>query len=260
MKRKLTIFMLLCLLGTSTLFAQDYKKYYLGIGGVQSHFQDKKFSEAQFRGIGASFAFGKEKMDANKFAGFELRANVSSENPHGHSNFSNVIRPTLNLFYLKNVKENLYVGANWKVADLYLRTANGLQNNSTFMDFSSVLAAKAIYDMPVGNKHIQFGLQMGLVSIAKMRNSFAYAAPQVTLESGRFSYQNESIDSPIGGEGMVFKSFLKDFHLKTSVVYPLSKRFEVAYQWELRRYSLIKNYATVYGNHNLGIRFNFIHR
>lgn len=252
--------MLLCLCTVSTLFSQEYKKYYLGIGGVQSHFQDKKFSESQFRGIGGSFAFGKQKINENKLSGFNVRVNVSSENPHGYSTATTVVRPTLNLFYLKNIKENLYVGANWNVFDFYLRSTDGLQNNSSFLDFSSVLAAKAIYKLPLGKKHVQLGLQMGLVSMAKMRTSFAYVAPQETLENGKFSFQDESIDSPIGREGMTLKSFLKDFNLQSSIVFPLSKRFEIAYQWELRRYALVKNYETVYGNHNLGIRFNFIHR
>ncbi len=258
--KKINLIVFMCFLIIGTTNAQEYKKFYLGVGGVQSHFQDKKFSASQFKGIGGSFELGKDKLKGNILRGIKLRINISSESPYGHNNYSSVLRPTLNIYRLNKINEDLFIGANWTVLDFYFRSSPNLMNNSKYNDFSSRLSGIVRYDVKVGKKKLRTSLSISLLSLSKMANSFAYVVSQRTLENGKFSFQNNGIDSPFGKEGYSFKAPWKDFNLNTEVLYPLSRRFDLVYQWELRRYSVIKNYPTTYGNHTFSIRFNFIHK
>ena len=258
--KKINLIVLLSLLFVGVINAQEYKKFYLGVGGLQSHFQDQKFSESQFRGIGGSFELGKDKQNINNLSGFKLRINTSGEYPLGHRNYSTVFRPSLNIFRLKKINDKLFIGGNWTVFDFYFRTNQQLSNNSKYQDFTTKLSATAHYKLKIRNKQLSANLNVGLISLSKMTNGFAYVASQRTLEKGNFNYQNTNIDSPFGGEGYSFKAPWKDFNIQTQIAYPLSHRFDLIYQWELRQYSVVKNYPTTYGNHTFSIRFNFIHK
>ncbi|TKG94967.1 hypothetical protein EYV94_09635 [Puteibacter caeruleilacunae] len=254
---KIYLSVLIGMFMSQMLYGQESSKTYLDVGVGRSFFQDQKYSDAKWNGVSGRVDFGNEELRKNHLRGWNLQVNVGSETPKGHSHSASIVNPSLSYFYLRQVNEKLYLGANWTIANLYNRSVSGLGNNSSFTDFSSSISLRGSYDLNIGKKALKISADVGLVSLSKMVISFAYSAPQSTLNDGKFNFQDSSIDSPSGKEGFQWMAPWDDLRIKTSIQYALSKRFDLVYRWEYRKYELVKDYPTMYGLNSLSLRYNF---
>ncbi|MCL3781025.1 hypothetical protein EMN47_11580 [Prolixibacteraceae bacterium JC049] len=257
MQRVITSFMLLLVL-TMSGYAQ--KKVYVGLGVNRSSFQDQKFSDLHIVGNGLNFQYGIEKLKEKKLVGFDLQVFYSNETPSTYKYSTSVFRPVINYYHLRKINDRLFIGGKWNIADIYLRTTEGLGNNGSYMDFSSNLMASAVYYFPLGKKKLKAAIDLGLIGYTKSSTSFAYKAPHPVLVDGKFNMQNSSINTLMGKAGAEFKPVWDDIRLNMELTYAFSKRLEVCYQWKLRRYSTVKNYPTTYGMNAVTFRYNIKNR
>jgi hypothetical protein len=182
---------------------------------------------------------------------------ISNQSPSTHkSTEAATFNGTLTVGYLRNIKDNLYIGATWDVLDFYNKDFEGLGNNGTYTIASSNLFASGRY---VWND-FTFGVDLGLLSFTNESTGFAFSSPQEVTEKGKFSYQDSNISNPFNAKYGFFNFINKQLNLRTSIVYMLTDRLSLSYKWSMRRFAKVKNYPVTYGSNTVSIRYNFGHK
>ncbi len=202
-----------------------------------------------------NIGFQKEKAQTITSGG--LAINFSSESPATHDNGkTTTIYPKFYYSYARKLNQKVAIGVHWDILGLYYRNIDGLMNNGSYYITASDLMLSGKFN--VGKFRI--GTDLGLISLIKEGTGFAFSAPQNGLEDGEFSYQNESLDNPFGFKYGRIRGIGKHFKLRTHIQWPLSERVALGYQWEMRRFSEVRDRAITTGMHHLTLRFNLIHK
>lgn len=254
---KKLIFGFILFITTNTVFAQSTQGFFVDLGGAYTTFQDTKFSDVSYGGIGLAFAFGFQKESPKATWSGGLAINFSKENSNTHNQGAvTVVHPKFYSRYLKKINENLSIGAHWDILGMYYRSIEGLQNNGNYYITSSDLFAAATYQMG----KFKFGLDLGLFSFQKESTGFAFSAPQNGLENGDFDYQDEKLDDPFGFNYFVFKPIWQQLNIRTSITYQWKERLSVGYRWSARHFAEVENRPVTIGTHQIVVRYNLTHK
>ena len=256
------------MLFNANLYAQEKQdnvknsNFTIGLGGVVTSFQDVKYSNVRYNGIGANLSFGYEKNNKNYFS-TNLNLMYSNENAKTHnSGKTNVLNGIIDVSYLKPIfkKENqkLYVGAKWDVLDFYLRQTETLDNNGSFYTSGSNLKLASIYERSISdNIKLRAAFNFQLLSFMKESTSFGFSLPQDALENGEFSYQNEKLENPLGFKYYTFEPFTKYANIDAKVEMHYKKRWIFSYKWNMQRSKKVKNYPMTRGYSSLSVKYKF---
>jgi len=264
--------LILILLATSLFFNNGYSqkkqevvekhsKTYLGLGVVATSFQDVKYSDVRYSGTGMRLDFGFEKKKKNMW-GFDFAFMHSKEKAktynHGEANVINGIL-TFNYLFPLIKKENntFYLGAKWDVMDFYLRSVDGLINNSTYYINGSNLKVSGKYERKISsNLKLDAILDLQLISFMKESTSFGFSVPQDALEEGKFSYQNEALGNPIGLKYFSLEAPWNYFNIGIQIKLHYKKRWTFAYHWNMQRSNEVKDYPLTRGYNALSVFYN----
>ena len=241
----------------STGFAQKTTSFFIEGGAARNSFQDLKYSNVSYGGLGAAFKIGFEKESENHIWNVRLGSSFVKETSNTFSvGSATTFYPKMQFRFLKKINDKLSVGGQWDIIGLYFRRISNLTNNGRNYLASSDLMGSVNYQRGKFN----FGLNLGLLSFQKELHGFAFSAPQVLLENGGFDYQAENIVNPFGFKYYTFFPLGKQLILQTNISYQLGKRLSVAYNWSVRHFATVKNYPATIGNHQVLIRYNLIHK
>lgn len=252
MYKKLWCFVILASIGLGAS-AQSQRTLSVDLGGTLTSFQDNKFSQVRFRGAGGAFAIGYQRQNPQALWSARLQILAGSESAATHDQgIATTINPRVELRYLRKVKENLFLGAQWDVMDFYNKQFDGLGNNSNYYLTGSNLFASGVYEW---NK-FRFGLDVGVLAYAKEGTGFAFSAPQSATENGEFDYLDDALINPFRLKHGKITGFGPNLHLRTNIQYQLSDRWNLVYQWNFRRYVQVPGYAAYMGYNMLNVRFD----
>lgn len=234
----------------------------IGLGGILTSFQDIKYSDIRYSGIGTNLSFGYERNNKN-FFNTNLNLIYSGENAKTH-NFgkTHVLNVVIDASYLKPIikkeKHKIYLGAKWDVLDAYFRGTESLDNNSIYYIFGSNLKISSFYERTISdNIYIRAEFNFQLLSFMKESTSFAFSAPQDVLEDGEFSYQNDKLEHPFGFKYYTFEPFTKYLNTGTQVEMHYKKRWIFSYKWNMQRSNKVKNYPLTRGYSSLSVKYVF---
>ncbi len=250
------IFLTLALLVMGlTLNAQYARTWYLSQGGNNVFVQNTNYSSSTYSGVGFDFDIGYERKTQNSIIGSGLSLGISSTVANtSEINTGTVFQFDLNFKYLCKISDKLYLGGKWDILGLNLHSISGLGNNSSqYVSFSDFLASA---DYQLTNR-FSLGLDLGILSFQKDNNGFAFSAQQSILEDGGFNYQDDGISNPIPFSHSRIVGFPSALIVKSNLTYTLSNRFQLGYQWDIRRFSSLKDYSYTTGSHSIVLRWNF---
>ena len=268
MKKQLMITLIMAFLSLK-LFSQDkqesnleYSKIQIGLGTTLTSFQDVKYSNVHYNGIGANFSFGYEKNNKNYFS-TNLNLMYSNENAKTHNSGKTlVLNGVIDVSYLKPIynkeTQKIYLGIKWDVLDFYLRNTEGLGNNSFYYVSGSNLKIASRYERTISDKiKVRAGLNFQVVSFMKESTSFGFSLPQDPIEDGEFSYQNDALENPFGFKYYSFEPFTKYLNIDTQVAIHYKKKWILSYKWNMQRSNEVKNYPMSRGYSSLSVKYKF---
>ena len=251
----------LLILTTQLSNAQTSKTFYLGLGGSSSSFQDLKYSSLRYGGAGGSLEIHFQKSTEKAIWNTGLTTTVNQEKT---SLFTNgkalVVYPKIHFSYLRKINDQLYIGGKWDIMEMYFRQISGLGNNGIYYNTGSYLSASGLYQLNVGAKKLNIGLDLGILGYFKESTSFTFSASQNILENGNFDYQDGALSNPFGFKYFVIRPTWAHFRLSTKLDYQLNRRFSVGYQWHMRRFAEVKNYPVTAGANTISLRYHFMNK
>ncbi len=238
------------------------RNLYLGIGAAGDNYQDTKYSDVAYTGVGGVVEFGFNKNKNDYMWETALKVNfgvfVPSSSDFGGGFF---IKPLVYLKYLRRLSNNLYVGGRLDLIDFYLRKTNYLGNNGLSYLNGHHLSASLVHEVGLSsNWSLQSSLDLGLLSYEKELLGFAFSVPQKALEDGDFNYQNDGLINPFNYEYFQLNHIANAINIHTSFKFKYKKRISLIYTWQLRQFSTINDYPLTYGIHNIIIRYNLKHK
>lgn len=243
----------------------EYKTFYAGLGLGYTTFQDIKYSKVHYGGVSTNVSLGFEK--SKKFLwGFNINYNSSTEEAStytvGKASTINVNIGTKFLIpIIKNENHILHIGAAWDIFDFYYRDVENLNNNSkNYISNSNIKLTTNYIRKITDDLKIQGGLDFQLFGFVKESTSFGFSAPQNALEEGEFSYQNEDLDNPFVFDYYKAKSFLDYFNMGISLKLHYKKRWALAYNWNMQRSNMVKDYPLTKGTNSLSVIFKIINK
>ena len=250
--------MSLCLICMTAqwIAAQKTNLFFVEAGPALSTFQDVKFSDVRYQGIGGAIRIGGNIQGEKAIFGYGLKFRIGSESPNTFDKSVTNFQPGLYVQYLRRIHENLAIGAQWDMVDMYIRSIPGLMNNGSYI----VTASDLMLQGQLQVRKLSIGLGVGIISYNRENISFAFSAPQNALEDGDFDYQNEALNNPLGLEFFEIQSLNKYLKLRTNFQYQLNDRIGFSYHWEMRRFSTVKDYPTTLGAHRLTVRWNIVYK
>ncbi len=238
----------------SIMLSQSISSFYLKPGGSFTSFQDLKYSQTSYSGIGGLFDLGLSMQGVQSSLELGFFLNIGNEQNSVHSNGNSlVVNPKVYTRYLKKINDQLSLGGQWDIFGLYFRSTSGLGNNSSYILSSSDLLVAADYKY----KKFNFGMDLGIASFIRESTGFAFSAPQSVLEDGVFNLQDEKINSPFSLDYFVLRSVFNHLNLRTNISYHLNDHFSIKYNWDLRRFAEVKNYPVTIGAHYLTVYWKF---
>lgn len=247
--------------GKEQSIVEKHSRTYIGLGGVISSFQDVKFSNLRYSGIGTRFDFGIEKRKQSIY-GLDFSFIYSKEKvktfDHGKAHIFNGI---LGIKYLMPLMENethkFYLGGKWDILDFYVRAVQNLNNNSINYINGSNLKVSVLYERKLSdNLTLNTSMDLQLISFMKELTSFGFSAPQDPLEDGEFGYQNEPLESPFGFKYFSLEAPWNYFNIGTQINLHYKKRWNFAYKWNMQRSNEVKGYPLTRGYNSLSIIYN----
>jgi hypothetical protein len=164
-------------------------------GGLATSFQDTKYSNLKYSGIGGVFGFDFQWRKKAIIA-FGARGIYSKEKAktfdHGKTNLSN---GQFNFRYLYPIKTNkdykIFVGAKADIVDFTLRMTPELTNNAAYVIQGGGLKAYSLFEKRINDKWLlNAGVGFQLFAIMDEYMSFAYMANQHLLENGDYNYED----------------------------------------------------------------------
>lgn len=246
---------------------------FVSIKGGYQNYQDSKFTNLIYGGLGFGANLGYTNQNANtswqialQFAQATEKGNVGV--PYDANRFGVYFHYLKSVF--KKLDKNLYMGGRLDLLDLYFRqaqTLNGktqLRNNDGGFIAGTTLAFKTlfVYDF---NMIWQFrtALDFQLFGMMKQSPSFANSSPASVLESGSFDFQESSEnplyqnENPFAFMTYHFEPFYKYLMLRFSYEIFYKKHWSLFYHWALRRSNKQENYPLTQGNNSIGLQYQF---
>jgi hypothetical protein len=237
------------------------KKLFIGLGSTYSNFQDQKFSNVQFSGLGANIEIGFTNETEKHLWEVGLNASYSKEKAKTHNTRSTIIYPNLYFKYLRTISKGFSVGGRVDLIDIYFRNTDNLSNNGPYTFSGSSLLLSLGYRKTINeNWKLQSFLEIGILGFVKESVSFGYSAPQNVLEDGDFSYTDDKLSDPLSYKYNKLVTINKNLNVRASVFCQYKKRFSVGYQWKLNHSAFVKSYPSTIGIHNIIVRFNIINK
>lgn len=271
MKNKFIYFILLLFTGFYS-FSQNNSvnnftktnNLYFTVGGIYSDYQDTKFSNLRYLGLGSQMELG---FDNFKKAEHYQNANFSFEFSKEKANSLEVSKTTvldfnLSYKYLSAVNETFLVGAKADVIGFNMRSNPNMGNNNMASIMSNHLYVSAMYineDVINENWCLSVSSDLSLISIQDEVPSFGVAYSNGMVVNGEVTFDSHDSQLPSYTKGSFhgiwdnFRFFI-DFNMK------YKKRLYFSYSWQMRRFSSVKNYPTTIGVHALKVRFNIVNR
>lgn len=236
------------------------RNWFVEAGGVYSSFQDIKFSDVQYSGLGAAIKLGLNREKENSYfweAAFNFR--YSSENASTHDNGkTTVIYPTIYFKYLRVLNDHFLIGGRLDLLDLDMRVLTNLQNNGTYYMASNLLYGSAIYKRPINsNWNFSASLDLALIGLSKESTSFAMNYNQTRIEKGEVNYQEETMGEPYPYKFWEFSHIGNHLNLITEFYFHYKTRLSAGYKWEMRHWATVPSYPTTTGAHSIVFRYNF---
>ena len=235
---------------------------YIGLGGIYSSFQDIKYSNVRYSGVGGNINFGYENTKKNYF-NTNINLGLTTENAPTYDLGKTLILDILvDVSYQKQIvrKENqkVYLGAKWDVLDFYIRLTEDLMNNSFYYVSGSNIKIASLYERTLSNEmSIRGGVSFQLISFMKESTSFGFSAPQDALENGEFTYQDPALYNPFGFKYYNFEAFTKYINLETLLEMHYKQRWIFSYKWNMQRSNKVANYPMTKGYSSLSVKFKF---
>jgi hypothetical protein len=227
------------------------------LGGALTSFQDLKYSEVHWTGVGLSsgMSFVWQRKGIH---GAGIESVLASENPKTFEGTgkTKVYQGQIYYYYVYPVKQKencqLFLGGKIDVVDVNWRIVDGLSNNSSYLIFGSNFKAFSNYQRKLNDKW-QLDAQLGfqLFSFMEDGNSFAYAAPQHVLEKGEYNYDEEKLP-------MFFTPFWDFMSIETSFRFSYGRHWVFNYLWRMQQSYLVKGYRMTYGYSAISVSFKLI--
>jgi len=254
MHKKLFVLIFLALLGHAGI-GQSLTTLSVDVGGSLTSFQDNKFSQVRFNGTGGVFGLEYQRLRPQYRLSTRLQVMSGTETASTHDQGKTTnVNPRLELGYHRKVKENLYLGVQWDVFNFYSKDVEGLGNNRIYYLTSSNLFASGFYDW----KKFRFGLDLGLLSYAKEGTGFSFSAPQAATEGEEFDYLDDALVNPFRLRFGKITGIGPNLHLRTHIQYQISRRWNLGYEWNFRRYVQVPGYASSMGYNMLNLKFDIL--
>ncbi len=254
----------LSLLGFLIIFqieAQDttqYRKFTfdMGLGGATSSFQDLKYSQVHWRGLGVTpvieLSWQKKSIHSIGVEGI-----VAYEKPKTFDGGeTNVYWGNIFYKYLHPIKYRksctVYLGAKVEPLDVSFRFVDGLVNNSSYVIVGSNLKAIAMWDRKLTDKwtlKADIGFQLFSHMLENM--SFGYSTSQYALEDGKYDYNEVQ-------ESYSFLGFWNYLNIETNINFTYGKRWTFGYLWRMQQSYAVKDYTMTRGYSALIVKYNII--
>ncbi len=250
--------------------SQKQVESYFQLNTLYSAYQDSKFSNVKYNGIGQGFHIGRIREKGDKFIQYGFKFSLSRSRPStfkvdktifGNAGSAREIQPRLYFKYLKKLNEKWHLGGKVDLLDSYFRVSSGLGNNKISYLIGSNIFASARYSKEINEDFkLNFNIGLGVLSYMRESTGFAFSTPQDVTANGEFNYQDENVLSPFGFKYYKLRPLWNfgNINLVTEVKY--KKRWAFVYEWRLRRFSTLKKYPTTIAVHHLGLKYNFVSR
>ncbi len=268
MKKSITLFAS-CIFLVAQGYAQEtssrqkHVEHSFELSGVKTSFQDVKFSNIRYNGIGTGLKYERfAETDKREIAmGVSFNYAKSKPSTFESDNFgqTTVLSPTIFFLYAQKLNDKFSVGGQLNLLEGFLRNVAGAGNNGIYYNIGTHLYARGSYKHVVNDDIILKGtLNYGLFGFMRESTGFAFSAPQSVTENGAFDYQNSALSNPFGVRFYKAMPFWKMGNIQTRIEFNYKKRWTLAYTWNFRRFSTIKGYPTTSGIHTIGVKFDFI--
>ncbi len=252
---------LLALLMVFQIAAQDttqYRKFTFdaGLGGATSSFQDLKYSQEHWRGMGITPVIGLS-WQKKGIHSIGVEGIISYENPKTFDGGgTKVYWGTIFYKYLHPIKYRksctVYLGAKVEPMDVSFRFVDGLVNNSSYVIVGSNLKAVAMWDRKLTDKwRLKADIGFQLFSYMLENMSFGYATSQYLLEKGEYNYNEVQ-------EHYSFLGFWKYLSIETNINFAYGKRWTFGYSWRMQQSYAVKDYTMTRGYSALLVKYNII--
>ncbi len=239
------------------------KNFYFGLGGIYTNYQDIKLSNIIYSGPGATGEFGFNKSVVGVYlweTGFI--GNFSNEHAATHNNANtSVFNINVHFKYLRELNSHFMLGGRLDLTDMNFRLEPGMGNNSSSSITGTHLFVSGMYKKQVFNENWKLNglMDVALISYQKDIPSFAMSYSQKRIEEGDIDYHNDYMGMPGYSYGE-FRYIWNNLNVRTSIYLLFKKRFAFGYEWQIRHFSVVKDYPTTVGTHSLTVRYNITHR
>ncbi len=268
MKKSITLFATCIFIVTQghaqeTSPRQKHVEHSFELSGVKTSFQDVKFSNIRYNGIGAGFKYERFAETDMREIGMGISFAYAKSKPSTfESDYfgpTTIFSPTIFFSYAHKLNEKFSVGGQLNLLEGFLRNTSGAGNNSSYYNSGTHLFARGCYKHVINDDIALKGIvNYGLFGFMRESTGFAFSAPQSVTENGEFDYQNSAVNNPFGIRFYQAMPFWKMGNVQTRLEVNYKKRWTLAYIWNFRRFSTVKGYPTTSGLHTLGVKFDFI--
>jgi hypothetical protein len=230
-----------------------------GLGGSLHSFQDAKYSDVRYNGIGATgnidFTWRRKSIISTGIEGYYSKEKPKTFDSGVYSTEYNI---SLYLKYLhpiiKNDIYNIYMGGKVDLYSMSIRNTFPLENNSFYLTSSIGFKAVTMYERRLNDLWIlnaDLGLQ--LFSFMNEYMSFAYAADQITLEKGEYNY--DEAEAPLR-----MTPFWDYFNIETNIKVQYGERWIFGYSWKMQQSYATKDYKMTKGYSSLIVTYRIVNK
>jgi hypothetical protein len=258
-KHKILLSVLLSILCSFTTFSQE-TNVYIGLGGLYHSFQDQRFSNIQFNKVSTNIELGINRISGKNrwHAGGQFYCFNEYFPKFDTAKIYN-IGYNIRLAYLREIKNNFYLGATWDVVDYLSRDNSMLENNKNFYKTSSDVFLSAKYVHKLSERwQLNADIHYCLLSFINSSPSFTTNFPQNVVNDGEVSYSNQEVRESYSIKYMEAKPFWEEVYINTSVELRYKKNIGIGYSWNMRSWADTKDYPVIIAMHNLMVRYYFI--
>ncbi len=236
-------------------------QFYLGLGGSKTTYQDAKYSNTIYNGVGAAFAWGLNRKRSQYDWTFGSTMSYSAEKGKIHKKGIDNINVLFHFDYSRKLNEHFSVGGRWDIFDFNLRRVNGLGNNGNPTIYNSTLLAMGRYSRPLReNIRLNFQLSLGLLALVRESTGFSYSATQKILENGEFDFQDEAQSNPLSLKYSSLEPLFNFNKIYSSLQLEVKNRWVFFYDWTWVNYAEVKGNPLNYATHQIGFQYYIQHK
>ncbi len=233
---------------------------YLTAGGIYSDFQDTKFSDLRYSGIGGQLETGFDNYKkAKHYQNVKLSFEYSKEIANSlEISKTTVLDYNLSYKYLWGINNLFFLGAKADILGFNMRSNPNMGNNNLASIMSNHLYVSAMYiNENIINEDwcLSINSDLSLISLQDEVPSFGVAYSNGMVENGEVSFDSHDSQLPSYTTGS-FHGIWDNFRFFIDFNMEYKKRFVFSYSWQMRRYSSVDNYPATIGVHALKVRFN----